>query len=134
MSRENKDALRARYLEGEKPSELSVAFGVSKVTVYAQIKDILRPRANKLTSQSFIRPQLEKAGLLHVTPAMPEFERLDHRRQAMVYAGAGWSLDAIMDEFDLEDMTTLRRWLDPEYAKRQQRVSARWQRHGRLAA
>lgn len=134
MSPDSVEALRARYLEGETPSELAAAFGLSKVSVYYHLKGILRPRSNlsKLNDPAFIRPQLAKAGLLHITPEMPEFSVLDHRRQALILAGMGWSLESIMDEYDIEHMTTLRRWLDPEYAASQRREAARWQAKRRL--
>jgi hypothetical protein len=134
MAPERIEALRAQYLEGGNPRDLAVEFGVSKVTVYYHIKDILRPRSNKLNDPAFIRPQLEKAGLLHVTPATPGFDNLDHKHQALIFAGMGWSLEAIMDEFDIEDVASLRRWLDPAYAASQRRANARWQKYGRLAA
>lgn len=136
MSVEEVENLQARYLGGETPSELALAFGISKVSVYYHLKGMLRPRGNlsKLNDPVFIHPQLEKAGLLHITPEMPEFAALDHRRQALVYAGLGWSLESIMDEFDIEHMATLRRWLDPAYAERQRWEAARWQANRRLAA
>lgn len=136
MSLESIGNLRSRYLEGEKPADLAIAFGVSKVSVYYHLKGILRPRSNlnKLNDPAFIRPQLERAGLLRITPEMPEFAALDHRRQALVLAGLGWTLESIMDEYDIEHIVTLRRWLDPAYAASQRRETARWQANRRLAA
>jgi len=46
---------------------------------------------------------------------------------AREYKVAGWSLDALADEFDVSE-STIKKWLCPEYAARCAAKSAEWRR------
>lgn len=62
--------------------------------------------------------------MIHVDPASPAFERLKPREQAYILHHMGWSIEALIDEFEVE-LQTVKRWLNPEaYARAQARKNA----------
>jgi hypothetical protein len=55
--------------------------------------------------------------MIHVDPAHPAFERLPRRQQAMIYFQMGWTIEAIIDEFDV-NRRTAEMWRSPEQWER----------------
>ena len=61
-----------------------------------------------------------------IGPDHPDFEKLPRKEQARIlHDHYGWTKEALEDEYGVSH-TTVKRWLNPEYARRQNEKHVAW--------
>lgn len=58
-------------------------------------------------------------------PFSPEFDALPRAAQARILRASGWTIESAADEMDVSE-TTIKRWTNPEYARRQREKQKIW--------
>lgn len=62
-----------------------------------------------------------------IGPDHPDFENLPRKEQARAYKAARWDIEAIAEELDVSE-TTVKRWLNPTYERRQKEYRLQWEK------